>query len=156
MSETIAPASTLTTFATWRVNHPTWPSLKTWLETEEPSIEILEFEGSPYVILKAGKDDAPIGTVVANKPVSEAVQLCRSVVWDTRTQTPCSIAPFTARRDQQIPTDTQLRMEDFVEGVMINVFRSACNRSETHVTTRSRLDADGTFYSDRTFSELFE
>jgi hypothetical protein len=155
MSETIAPASTLTTFATWRVNHPTWPSLKTWLETEEPSIEILEFEGSPYVILKAGKDDAPIGTGV-NKPVSEAAQLCRSVVWDTRTQTPCSIAPFAARRDQKIPTDTQLRLEDFVEGVMINVFRSACNRSETHVTTRSRLDADGTFYSDRTFSELFE
>jgi hypothetical protein len=38
---------------------------------------------------------------------------------------------------------------------MINVFRVKGD-SETHVTTRSRLDADGSFYSERTFRELFE
>jgi hypothetical protein len=49
--------------------------------------------------------------------------------------------------------DEPLRLEDFVEGVMVNVFRYA---GVTHVTTRSRLDADGTFYSDKTFRELFD
>jgi hypothetical protein len=38
---------------------------------------------------------------------------------------------------------------------MINVFR-ARGDAETHVTTRSKLDADGSFYSERSFRELFE
>jgi hypothetical protein len=38
---------------------------------------------------------------------------------------------------------------------MVNVFR-ARGDAETHVTTRSKLDADGTFYSERSFRELFE
>lgn len=139
--------STLSTFAQWRSQYSTWPELKAWLQESEKSVEIIEFEG-PFVILKNSHDSTDDHT-------SEAQQLCRSVVWDTRTNTPCSVAPFANRRDQKVPTDTPLRMEDFVEGVMINVFRSA-NSNETHVTTRSRLDADGTFYSDRTFSELFE
>ena len=144
------PMSTLDTFAVWRASYPTWPEFKAWLQETEPTVEILEFDG-PYVILKSGKDT----DTAEGHTTSLAAQLCRSVVWDTRTNTPCSVAPFPARRDQKIPTDTPLRLEDFVEGVMINVFRSA-NSKETHVTTRSRLDADGTFYSDRTFSELFE
>jgi len=154
----IRPMSTLDTFAVWRKSYSTWPEFKAWLQEVETSIEILEFEGSPYVILKTTKDDSTAtleGDTHAPGSYPLAAQLFRSVVWDTRTNTPCSVAPFPARRDQKIPTDAPLRMEDFVEGVMINVFRSA-NSKETHVTTRSRLDADGTFYSDRTFSELFE
>jgi hypothetical protein len=65
------------------------------------------------------------------------------------------VAPFAARRDQKIPADMPLRLEDFVEGVMINVFRSRGD-NETHVTTRSKIDAEGTFYSERSFRELFE
>ena len=137
--------STLDTFAQWRKSYPAWPEFKAWLQEAESSVEILEFEGSPYVILKASKD--------ASSPL--AAQLLRSVVWDTRTNLPCSVAPFSARRDQKIPTDAKMRLEDFVEGVMINVFRCSSD-NETHVSTRSKLDADGTFYSDRTFSELFE
>ena len=154
------PMSTLDTFAVWRASYPTWPMFKAWVQEVDTSVEILEFEGSPYVILKTTKDDST-STVNTEEETYVAgsypllAQLCRSVVWDTRTNTPCSVAPFPARRDQKIPTDLPLRMEDFVEGVMINIFRSA-NSNETHVTTRSRLDADGTFYSDRTFSELFE
>jgi len=152
--------STLDTFAVWRASYPSWPEFKAWVQEVDTSVEILEFEGSPYVILKTTKDDST-STVNTEEPVYVAgsypllAQLCRSVVWDTRTNTPCCVAPFPARRDQKIPTGVPLRMEDFVEGVMINIFRSA-NSNETHVTTRSRLDADGTFYSDRTFSELFE
>jgi hypothetical protein len=38
---------------------------------------------------------------------------------------------------------------------MVNVFRVRGD-AETHVSTRSRLDADGSFYSERSFRELFE
>ena len=152
------PMSTLDTFAVWRKSYSTWPEFKAWIQEVESSIEILEFEGSPYVILKAGKDTSP-ASVTDNEYVAGsyplAAQLFRSVVWDTRTNLPCSVAPFPARRDQKIPNSTPLQLEDFVEGVMINVFRSS-DENYTHVTTRSKLEADGTFYSDRTFSELFE
>lgn len=152
--------STLKTFASWASKYSSWSDLKAWLQAEETSVEILEFEGSPYVILKSGKEAAPANEKameagLAEDSKSEATQLCRSVVWNTVTNRPCSIAPFAARRDQKIPMGEPLRLEDFVEGVMVNVFR-AKGDDVTHVTTRSRLDADGTFYSERTFRELFE
>jgi len=152
--------STLSTFASWVSTYKTWTDLKAWLQASEPSVEILEFD-SPYVILKTGKDTSVATGVglqtdaVIEDSNSEAAQLCRSVIWDTRTNRACCIAPFAARRDQKIPIGEPLRIEDFVEGVMINMFRVKGD-TETHVTTRSRLDADGTFYSERTFRELFE
>ena len=151
----LTPMSSLSAFATWCSKYATWADLKAWLQASEPSVEILEFEGSPYVILKTGKGDMTKEQELAEDSVSEAAQLCRSVVWDTRNNRPCSVAPFAARRDQKIPMNEELRLEDFVEGVMINVFRARGDKG-AHVTTRSRLDADGTFYSERTFSELFE
>lgn len=154
-----SPMSTLNSFSTIRATHATWPEFKEHLAAKEPSVEVLEFDGSPYVILKSGKGPETERDL-AEDSVSEISQLCRSVVWDTRTNLPCSVAPFAARRDQKIPLGSAaggvaLRLEDFVEGVMINIFRTKDDK-ETHVTTRSRLDADGTFYSERTFSELFE
>jgi len=145
------PMSTLDSFAVWRKSYPTWPEFKAWIQEVENSVEVLEFEGSPYVILKNSKDSSSPAT----GSYSLAAQLFRSVVWDTTTNLPCCVAPFSARRDQKIPSDAKMCLEDFVEGVMINVFRSSSD-NETHVTTRSKLDADGTFYSDRSFSELFE
>jgi len=152
--------STLKTFASWAATHKTWGDLKSWLNKSEPSVEILEFEGSPYVILKSGKDTgvttaAQNEAAIAEDSVTEAAQICRSVVWNTKTNRACCVAPFAARRDQKISLGEALRLEDFVEGVMINIFRVKGD-TETHVTTRSRLDADGTFYSERTFRELFE
>ena len=148
--ESGSTVSTLTTFAEWIGKHPQWSDLKVWLQSQEPKLEILEFEGSPYVVLKMDKnkkDEADQSTTVVE-------QLCRSVVWDTRLNIPCCVAPFSARRDQHIPMNTSLVLEDFVEGVMINLFRYRGD-PVTHITTRSRLDADGTFYSNKTFRELF-
>jgi hypothetical protein len=159
-----APMSTLNSFVSWTSKYTSWTDLKAWLQESEPSVEVIEFEDSPYAILKSGKDSGHPGQAEAQPEAeqsaaqSEASQLCRSVVWDKRSNLPCSVAPFAARRDQKIPLDQALRIEDFIEGVMINVFRTKGldGASETHVTTRSRIDADGTFYSERTFRELFE
>lgn len=146
--------STLSTFSNWTSTYKTWPELKTWLQTSEPGIDIIESEDSAYAILRNSKEKEG-EAAIAEDAVSETAQICRSVVWDTEANIPCCVAPFAARRDQKIPSDVSLRLEDFVEGVMINVFR-ARGDAETHVTTRSKLDADGTFYSERSFRELFE
>jgi hypothetical protein len=154
-SSVVRPMSTLNAFASWNSKYATWADLKAWLQEKETGVEILEFDGSPYVILKSGRDVVQGEAAIAEDSTSEAMQLCRSVVWDTRSNLPCSVAPFAARRDQKIPLGEPLRIEDFVEGVMINVFRTKGDK-DTKVTTRSRLDADGTFYSERSFRELFE
>lgn len=146
--------STLSTFAQWLSKSPKWADLKTWLTEKEPNVEILEFEGEPFVILKTKREENP-DVAIAEDSVSEAAQVCRSVVWDTRTNLPVSVAPFAARRDQKIPMDDPLRLEDFVEGVMVNVFWVQ-GEEKPRVSTRSRLNADGTFYSERTFRDLFE
>ena len=152
-----APMSTLSTFATLTSKFPTWTDLKEHIEKSEPSVEVLEFDSSPYVILKH-RDAAPAATgapAVAPAVTSELAQVCRSVIWNTDTNSPCCVAPFAARRDQKIPMNQPLSVEDFMEGVMINVFRARDDET-THVTTRSKLDADGKFYSEHTFRELFD
>jgi len=147
--------STLSTFANWVTDYKSWPELKAWLQEKEPNIDIIESEDSAYAILRNNRDKEGEEAMVAEDAISEASQLCRSVVWDTEANLPCCVAPFAARRDQKIPSDATLRLEDFVEGVMVNVFRVRGD-AETHVSTRSRLDADGSFYSERSFRELFE
>jgi len=146
-----AQMSTLSTFALLTIQFPTWTELKEHLAKAEPSLEILEFEGSPYVILK----HRDVTHVEGQPPSSDLAQACRSVIWNTDTNSPCCVAPFPARRDQTVPKDQPLCLEDFIEGVMINIFR-ARDDSVTHVTTRSKLDADGKFYSEHTFRELFD
>ncbi len=146
--------STLSTFSNWTSTYKTWPELKAWLQASEPGIDIIESEDTAYAILRNSKEKEG-EAAIAEDAVSETAQLCRSVVWDTEANLPCCVAPFAARRDQKVPSDSELRLEDFVEGVMINVFR-ARGDAETHVTTRSKLDADGSFYSERSFRELFE
>lgn len=154
MDTPVVSMSSLSTFATWTSTYKTWPELKEWLQKTEPGIDIIESEDSAYAILRNSKEKEG-EAAIAEDAVSETAQLCRSIVWDTEANLPCCVAPFAARRDQKIPADVDLRLEDFVEGVMINVFR-ARGDAETHVTTRSKLDADGTFYSERSFRELFE
>ena len=146
-----APMSTLSTFASLTEQFSTWAELKEHIQTSEPSIEVLEFESSPYVILKYRDAVSDVPPSVA----SNLAQVCRSVIWNTDTHSPCCVAPFAARRDEKVPMDQPLSVEDFVEGVMINVFR-ARDDATTHVTTRSKLNADGKFYSEHTFRQLFD
>ena len=56
------------------------------------------------------------------------------------------------------PVETPLHLEEFYDGVMVNVFRILGpdgNIGEEHITTRSQYGAGGTFYSQKTFKELF-
>jgi hypothetical protein len=159
----VSSMSTLSVFADLATKYSSWDEFKAWLQTAEPEIDLIETEGSPYVILRNSRDrdvdesneTSAEETKAADTPTTELRQVCRSVVWDTRSNRPCCVAPFAARRDQKIPTGVALNVEDFVEGVMINVFRCR-DDSEVRVSTRSRIDANGKFYSEKSFRELFD
>jgi hypothetical protein len=77
----------------------------------------------------------------------------RSVVWDTETNRPVCVAPPKAKTTQ-IPTG-DLVVEDFLDGIMINVFKTKDDPTKLHVATRTQLGAGGTFYSTKTFQTLF-
>ena len=153
--------STLKYFSDLSAKYTTWAALKEWLQKEEPCIDIIqetaatpEGKDARYAILRNSREK-PMDAEATDNSMSEASQMCRSVIWDTQKNIPCCVSPFAARRDQKTPFKTPLQVEDFVEGVMINVFHARGDKV-AHVSTRSRIDADGSFYSERSFSELFE
>lgn len=84
----------------------------------------------------------------------------RSVVWNTATNQPISIAPpkvsmynmpfntFQEIRDNSIVCQEQM------DGFMINCFRKVGDET-LYITSRSKLDAAGHFYSSKSFRTLF-
>jgi hypothetical protein len=100
--------------------------------------------------------DNPLAVITYNKEKSNMahpdVEYFRSVVWDLRKNRPVCVAPSRGRKFADAVASAPFMVEDFVDGVMINMFHHA---GIWHITTRSRLDADSGFYSKRTFADLF-
>jgi hypothetical protein len=84
------------------------------------------------------------------------VKWFRSVVWDTETNRPVCVAPPKAETTE-VPTggDTKFQIQDFLDGTMMNTFIVKGDNT-LHVSTRTQIGAGGTFYSTKTFSELFD
>ena len=81
----------------------------------------------------------------------------RSVVWDTETNRPVCVAPPKAE-NTEVPTgeDTNLMIQDFLDGTMVNAFSTLAEPETLHIATRTQMGASGTFYSQKTFGELFD
>lgn len=100
----------------------------------------------------------PLAVITYNKEKSNMahpnVEYFRSVIWDMRKNRPVCVAPSRGRKfaDLEAEPPATFLVEDFADGVMINMFYHA---GEWRLATRSRLDADGNFYGRRSFSELF-
>jgi hypothetical protein len=78
--------------------------------------------------------------------------LFRSVVWNVETNTPACVGPARG-----LPLTDAVNMEgavveEFIDGVMINLFYDG---SQWQLATRTQLGAKGSFYSKRSFADLF-
>jgi hypothetical protein len=141
---------TLDLFKNLRVQHTTWESLKNYLQSEDVAVSIREFNETPYAVLRYVKGKT-------NFEAHPEMAWARSVVWDTQRNLPVCIAPRKATPGMPA-LEKQLRVENFVDGSMINVFATLSDKTgkiDIHCTTRSQLDASGTFYSQKTFQTLF-
>ncbi len=127
--------------------YPTWKQLSEFLTSEEGgAFRVRECGGdSPYAIISYKKGSTKI---------SDETESLRSVVWDMQKHIPVSVAPSKAKSGFP-PCATPLRVEEFLDGVMINAFMVAGD-SNVHVASRSQYNASGTFYSKKTFYELFK
>lgn len=133
--------------------YSTWNELRAYLESEE---------GGFLKIVDSGKN---MCLVRYEKGVSKMdvphTRWFRSVVWNTDLNRPMSVAPPKATGGD-FPFNTLQEVEDagvicqeFHEGFMINCFRTSDDNT-LWITSRSKLNAAGKFYSEKSFRELFE
>jgi uncharacterized glyoxalase superfamily protein PhnB len=133
--------------------YPSWEELQRFLESDEGGLfRVADRSEDGFCLIRYEK-----GTSKMDLPHSKWF---RSVVWNTKTNRPVCMAPpkassqdFTFNTLKDI-SDAGIVCQELLEGFMINCFRVA--GSETlHITSRSKLNAAGKFYSEKSFRELF-
>ena len=120
--------------------YPTWPQLETYLSSV--NVRVMGSSEDRYRIIK-----------LQNTVVSPWL---RSVVWDTQTHRPVCVAPPKAETSEVFAStagNVSFAIQDFLDGTMINVFRC---ESGPQIATRSQIGASGTFYSQKTFAQMFQ
>lgn len=136
---------TTNSFSELKTKYSSWDSLRIFLMSEEGGkLRVLTNESEDLAIIRYTKG-------VSDFNVSH-VPLFRSVVWDKVSNSPVSVAPFKALRGNP-DAGVTLRITDFVDGTMFHAFRTDTG---VRIATRTSLDARGTFYSSRSFAELFD
>lgn len=123
--------------------YPTWNDLRSYLESEEGGLFRVIDTNDDYCMIRYEK-----GISKMDLPHSKWF---RSVVWDIKTHRPVCIAPPKSSNGFDA-LNTELICQELLDGFMINCFKVD---KTLHITSRSKLDAAGTFYSDRSFRDLF-
>jgi hypothetical protein len=133
--------------------YPTWDELSKYLESEDGGLfRIVDNNDKGFCLIRYEK-----GVSTMSLPHSKWF---RSVVWNTQTNRPMCIAPPKACTDEfSYKTIKEIEnagviCQEFLEGFMINCFRVAGDDT-LYITSRSKLDATGKFYSEKSFRELF-
>ena len=149
---------------------PTWEKLECYLESEEGGLFRVVDRSLPRCerdsILSPSERGSEDGLCLIRyeKGVSNMLlphsKWFRSVVWDTAMNRPVCVAPPKAAAET-CPFFTEVDREksgvicqELLDGVMINIFKRAGDET-LHITSRSKLDATGRFYSSKSFRHLF-
>jgi hypothetical protein len=133
--------------------YPTWNMLKIFLESEEGGLfQVVDKNDMGFCLIKYEKG-------VSNMDLPHS-RWFRSVVWNTNENKPVCVSPPKAI-DKDIPfktikevSDAGIVCQELAEGFMINCFRVS-GSEELYITSRSKLNATGKFYSEKSFRELF-
>jgi hypothetical protein len=137
---------TSTMFANLIARFPTSEALFAWLMSPEGgSLSIRDTRVQP---------DDELVIIYYNKESNMALEhvgYFRSVVWNVVTNHPVCVGPIQSK-SSATPLETFTVAEDFVDGVMINMFWTPTG---WRFATRSKLDALSTFYSKKPFAKLF-
>lgn len=102
--------------------------------------------------------DLPLTIIFYDKKRSDManplVNAFRSVVWNALTNRPVAAGPHRGLAlPAELPTaPNAFKVEEFIDGVMLNQW---WNGGAWQVSTRTQLDAGGSFYGKRPFATLF-
>jgi len=135
---------TTTAFSALTNTYATWDALRIFLLSEEGgNLRVMTTEDDDLAIIRYTKGVSDF--------TKEHVPFFRSVVWNKTANAPVCVAPVKAQKGNA-DAGVAVRATDFVDGTMVNAFRTA---EGVRIATRTSLDARGTFYSSRSFAELF-
>jgi hypothetical protein len=133
--------------------YQSWEELQKFLESNEGGLfRIVDRNDEGYCLIRYEK-----GTSKMDLPHSKWF---RSVVWNTKTNRPVCVAPPKAAIDEfpyktlKEVADSGIVCQELLEGFMINCFK-VCDNETLQITSRSKLNAAGKFYSEKSFKELF-
>lgn len=139
---------TIDVFHTLTETYPSWDEFQTFITGVEGGSMRVVGEGR-YRILRYVKGVSSLETPHG--------KWLRSLVWDTQANLPVCVAPPKAEKGC-VPTGEGISyplVEDFLDGIMINAFRTVDDPHTLQIATRSQLGATSKFYSDKTFEEMF-
>jgi hypothetical protein len=143
----------LDTFKELIETYPVWEDLQKYLESSEGGLfRIVDRDENGLCLIRYEK-----GVSKMNLAHSKWF---RSVVWNTNTNRPVCVAPSKAEsQDISLNTiqevlDAGIVCQEYLEGFMINCCRVA-GSDKLYITSRSKLNAAGKFYSQKSFRELF-
>jgi hypothetical protein len=142
----------ITLFKELTEKYPSWNEFQSWLESEDGGFLRIIDSGEHQCIIRYDKSSS-----LLNLP---HVRWFRSVIWDKVNHCPISIAPARVSSDEYQnkdnieDKDSELVWEEYVDGFMIQCYYGK-NDDELKIATRSKRDASGTFYSEKSFRTLF-
>jgi len=145
---------TNTVFQELKERYPTWDQLEQYLESEDGGLfrVIDRDEEKGLSLIRYEKETSNMDLPHSN--------WFRSVVWDHRLHAPVSISPpktsstefpFATRQEA---VDAGMICQEHLDGFMINCFKRVGD-DQLYITSRSKLDASGHFYSGKSFRHLF-
>jgi len=128
--------------------YPTWLELKAYLTSVKGGSLHISDTNNKFCIIRTKK-------VVYGLP---HMKWFRSTVWNMELNRPVSVAPPKVSTHFHYQTcqdaiDAGIFCQEFYDGFMINCFKDG---DDLVVTSRSKLDASGHFYSSKSFYELFK
>jgi hypothetical protein len=133
--------------------YTTWDLLKTYLESETGGLfHVFDTTEDGLCLIRYDKG-------VSNMTLPHS-KWFRSVVWNTAINRPMCIAPCKTTSEPfpyktlDAAMEAGIVCQENLEGFMVNCFLRR-DDATLHITTRSKLDATGTFYSTKTFRQLF-
>lgn len=136
----------ITLFNTLRNTYGSWNELSAHVQSPEGgSLRIIDSE-SELAIIRYDK-----GTSDFTNPT---VSWFRSVVWNKTTNMPVCVAPPRTSPSETFRMTDEIICQEYLEGVMINVYKDDASPSRINIASRSSFGATGTFYSQRPFNEL--
>jgi hypothetical protein len=131
-------------FKTLKETYATWDMMKDNLASD--GLRLITSSETGLVVVRYAKESADN---VVNP-------LFRSVIFDTETRNVVCFAPPKAVEGVPPVNVPFTQVEDFVDGCMLQVFMTAKDTNTIHLATRTQIGAMNTFYSKKTFAQLFE
>ena len=128
----------------FNANGANWETLKTSLSGR--GLRVIDPKECSYAIVRYDRTKGE---------VTDDQKLFRSVVYSKETGTVVCVAPTKSSVLSEVQWPLSVHsVQDFVDGVMINIFWHG--GSEAQVVTRSRLGADNKFYSELSFLDMLK